>query len=279
MRVEIGAAGGLELPPLLRDFAITADTDPLAAARQAAQDGVDAGAVLWAPRDDRIETAMIFAPDHALSTALTATFAIEQAATDAIGALGPPETAALWAWPDVLLLNGARVGRLRVAASTNDLNATPDWLIFALSIRRAPLTGAEEGERPNETSLLGEGVMLDTKDLIAAFARHALYRITSWDEDGLAAIMREWRGRAEGAETDVRIELGPEAPLTGRWLGLDEEGALLLKTEAETTRLTLSRVLDPTFAAPEVDPLDRAAALTKIGASAPMGGQALKSAR
>lgn len=261
----------------MRDVAVTPDVDPLAASVAAARDGVDAGTVFWALREDRLEAAIVFAPEAPLRRALTAIFALEQALTDAIGALGPPETAVYWAWPDVLLLNGARAGRIRVAAAGDDLDAVPGWLVFALSLRRLPRDDADPGLRPDETSLAEEGCGdLGVRELASAWARHALYRVTSWEEGGLAPIMREWRGRAEGEGGEVAIALGKEAPAEGAWLGLDEEGALTVRTEAGPLRLDLARVLTPDFIDAGADPLDRKAALTRKGAFAPLGGEALR---
>lgn len=277
MSVEIFEGGGLELPPLLSDVAVTPDADPLAAAEEAARAGVDAGVVFWSLRDDRIEAAIVLAPEAPLRRALTVLFGVEQAVTDAIGALGPAEISALWAWPDALLLNQARVGRIRVAASTHDPDAVPDWLIFALSLRRAPEDDADPGDRPDDTSLAAEGLGdIGARELIGAWARHALYWITSWEGEGLAPIMREWAGRAVGADAEVRIALGPEAPIEGQWLGLDDEGDLTIKTASGATRLDLTRVLSPEFVAAGSDPLARPAALTRIDGSGPMGGEALR---
>lgn len=270
-------SGGLDLPPLLSDVAVTPDVDPFEAATAAAREGIDGGTVFWAVREDRLEAALALAPETALRPALTVTFALQQALTDAIGAYAPPETAAFWAWPDVFLLNRGRVGRLRVAASSDDPEATPDWLVFGLSVRHAPRDASDPGVRPDETCLTEEGLGdLSTRDLAGAWARHALYWITRWQDEGLAAVMREWRGRAEGEGGAVRVALGPEGSLDGRWLGLDDDGALTVKTADGARRLDLARVLTPAFVDPGADPLDRAAALTARGASGPTGGEALR---
>lgn len=268
---------GLDLPPLLSDVAVTPDVDPFAAAEEAAREGVEAGAVFWALRDDRLEAAIVLAPEAPLRRALTVLFAAEQALTDAFGALCPPETAAHWSWPDAFLLNDARAGRMRVSASDTDLDATPAWLVLALSIRRLPRDEDDPGHRLGETCLFEEGCGdLSTQELIGAWARHTLYWITSWETDGLAAIMREWRGRATGDGGRVSIDLGPEAPVAGEWLGLDDEGALLVKTDAGPLRLDLARVLTAPFQDRGADPLDRAAALTRVGEAASTGGEALR---
>ena len=177
-------SGSLDLPPLLSDIAVMADVDPMEAAQSAAAEGVDAGTVFWSLRDDRVEAAMVLAPEAPLRRALTVVYAMQQGVTDAIGALGPPEISALWAWPDALILNGARVGRMRAASQTDDLGATPDWLIVALSLRRLA-RGRRRQRRAagDETSFAEEGLGdLTTPDLTAAWARHALYWITRWDE-------------------------------------------------------------------------------------------------
>ncbi|MCI4665372.1 MAG: biotin/lipoate--protein ligase family protein [Neomegalonema sp.] len=273
----MSGAESLNLPPLLTDIAVTGDVDPFLAAEAAARDGIDAGAVFWALREDRMEAALVLAPEQPLRDALPVLFAGQQALTDAIGALGPAEIAAHWAWPDVFLLNGAAAGRLRVSTDTDNLDATPRWLILALSLRRLPPEDIEPGERPDETSLAAEGLGdLAIRDLVSAWARHALYWITTHQNEGLAPLMREWRGRAHGADGEVELTLGPEAPLIGAWLGVDEEGGLIIKTEQRTVRLGLERVLSAPFQDRGADALRRRAGLTRLSGSAPIGGEALR---
>ena len=91
--------------------------------------------------------------------------------------------------------------------------------------------------------------------------------------------MREWRGRAEGGDGRVRVALGPEAPLEGDWLGLDDEGALLLKGADGPARLGLERLLTPTFQTPGEDALERPTALTRLSDPASVAGKRSQAAQ
>lgn len=224
-------AGAPTFPPLLTGLAAPGDDDILAAGVAAARGGADGGTVLWSPRRDRWEVAVVFAPEDALKRSLTVALALQMAVVDAIGALAPPEVGVVWAWPDVMLVNGARAGRMRAAAETEDPAATPDWLVFALEAEIAPI-GVDPGETPDRTSLAEEGCAdLDARRLTEVWARHAQLWLHTWIESGLAAVEPHWRDRAFGAgaaETAFRYD-GP-TPAAGRFLGLDEDGGLLLRT-------------------------------------------------
>ena len=223
-------------PPLLTGLA-AAESDLLAAAIRAAEDGADGGTVLWsplhAPGSARWEAAMILAPETPLSEALTAVFALQMAAVDAIGALARPELGITWAWPDILLANGAAAGRMRVAASDPAPDQTPDWLAIAFALDLAPM-GDAPGETPDRTTLAEEGCPeLGGAALTEVWARHALLWLHRWMESGLRAVEPHWRDRAFGAGEDERGAALAFDGATGRFLGVDEEGGLLLRLEDE----------------------------------------------
>lgn len=223
---------GLSLPALLSERIIPGADPVFETACAAAAAGEDAGALFWqAEPGDTLEAALLLAPEERLETALTALFAAQQALTDAIGAIGPPEIAAQWIWPDIFTLNRAQAGRLRVLASSDDLDDEPDWLALGLSLRLRRADTEERAALLTETSFAEEGLGdLSANDVLEAWARHTLRWIYHREQDGLRPLAEAWQARAVGYRELVRVA-GADAPR--RMLGLDEVGGLLLHSDED----------------------------------------------
>lgn len=229
--LELAPIQAPRFPPLLEGRRADPGADVFAEATAAARAGADGGVLIWAPRRDRFETALVLTPETDATTALGVIFALHLSVVDAVGALSPPEVAALWAWPDTFMINGAAAGRMRVAMDTDA--DTPAWMAVSIEVDIAPLKG-DPGQTPDRTSLTDEGCGdIDGFALIEVWARHALLWINIFEDGGLPAIAEKWRERAFGTGRDGSAFWPEPAPgVVGVALGLDEEGGLLIKPEA-----------------------------------------------
>ena len=234
-------------PPLLRGEPVPRGADPFAKACVASVAGVDAGTVFWSSGTDMMDAALVLAPEQPLRDAMAMVLAVANGLGDAIGALGPPETAVTWDWPDTLRINRAYAGRFRADASTRDPGAVPDWLVIGASVQidgTPPGAGNEPGDRPDLTTLIEEGCLdLDRTRLIESWSRHTLTWINRWGDDGIRPLHDAWVGRIEGRGETVRNVLR-EPDNSGLFMGLDEHGGMILKTGAESRIIPLSDMLD-----------------------------------
>ncbi|SDU05190.1 biotin/lipoate--protein ligase family protein [Stappia sp. ES.058] len=230
-------------PPLLTGHAVPASADVFEDACRGAQDGrFGAGDFVWSRRTDTVSLALVLEPEVPASRSFEMLFLTMVAANDALGAITPPETALTFLWPDVFKVNGAKVGRARLATSDElDDDGAPLWLTVALEFRLAPLDGPlEPGETPDRTSLIDEGAVdLDRTQVIESLSRHLLTWIHSWDVDGFAPVLDNWLFRAEGYRGAHAVE-SVGGVVEGTFLGLDEEGNLLIKRDAASGGDTLS---------------------------------------
>lgn len=223
-------------PPLLTGEEAPRGTAPFDKAIASALIGCDPGLLIWAPRDDRMEAALVLAPELPLSQAISIVFAPAIGFVDALGALGPPEVAVHHVWPGKFRVNGAHCGGLRAAAATHDPDLEPDWLVIGIDIPMLP-TG-EGGEDPTRTCLYLEGCAeLTATDLLESWSRHTLTWIHRWLTDGLPPLHAAWRERA--------WEMGkPLADSTGTFMGLDELGGMLVKSGDTTHLRPLTDILE-----------------------------------
>ena len=226
-------------PPLMSGLAVTGAIAPFDKARAMAALGCDAGLVVHNVSDRMLSAALVMAPEVPLAKAMAMLPACGIGFQNALGALAPPEVAVHLEWPGGIRVNGARCGRLRVAAGGHDPHALPGWLVVGLEV---PLWSATDrpGETPDETALLEEGCAeVDPIALLEAWARHTLVWINAWEEDGARALHTEWRGLAWGVGEPLTQD-----GITGTWLGVDEDFGMLLREGDATRCIPLTTLLE-----------------------------------
>ena len=224
----------IAFPPLLTGVAVPGN--PKETAVRAAPEA-DPGTVFYGLDPNVMEVAILLAPEEPLERAVRVSLAASLGLNDAIGALAPPEVAVHLAWPDRILINGAAAGTLSVVASTKDPGTEPDWLVLALSLDVAPTEAP--GDTPELSTLHDEGCAeVTTPDLIEAWGRHMMNWLHIYMTDGFEPLHREWAGKAHAMGETTTY---PEA---GQIVGMDENGGLILKTEAQTKILPLTQLVD-----------------------------------
>ncbi|MCA1297275.1 biotin/lipoate--protein ligase family protein [Stappia indica] len=239
-------------PPLFTGHATGEAEDPMRVAIRGAAEGLfSAGDLVWSRSRERISLALVLEPEVPRSRASEMLFLAMVATGDALGALTPPEFALTFEWPAGVRANGARVGRARLAVSDlDDESQAPLWLVIGLDLALAPLAGPREpGETPDRTSLVDEGAVdIDRSRALEALSRHLLSWIHTWDVDGFAPVLENWLFRADGYRRSHAVETA-QGRVRGTFLGLDEQGNMLLKQEegegGETLSLSLLANLSP----------------------------------
>ncbi|MEM8596252.1 MAG: biotin/lipoate--protein ligase family protein [Pseudomonadota bacterium] len=200
--------------------------------------GIDPGLIVWRYDGFVLDAALVLAPEEPLAKAMSAVIAVQLGVGDSLGSLAPPEVAVHYAWPGDLLLNGARCGEFRAAASTKDREAEPDWLVIGLTLAFLP---ASETPPPDETALHLEGCgEITPVAFLESAARHTLIWLDTLEKDGLPALERHWRGRAW--RMGEVLEHGPDAGAV--FMGIDEEASQLLKTADATVLRPLTLMLE-----------------------------------
>lgn len=238
-------AAPLLLPPVYAPVEAGPDDDPLTVARDLAG-SMDAGATfVWARRADRAECAIVLAPDRPLSEALKVVYVAHAGIGDALGALVPPAVDVAFDWPDRIRVNGAVAGGFRLVFPDGcGPSDVPDWMVLGLSLRMMPgPDGEDPGRTPDRTTMYDEGCGdLTAAAVLESFARHFLYWINRWDEDGFGAVQASWLPRAAGREDAEMFRVG-DLSVEGTIFSLDKDGGLVVKTETGMETLPLAAAL------------------------------------
>ena len=86
----------------------------------------------------------------------------------------------------------------------------------------------------------GSGDVAARDVLETLLARLGAWR-SLWQEQGFAPVRTAWMARAARLDDEVTVRIGAE-PVSGRFRGIDHDGALLLETPRGTRRITAGEV-------------------------------------
>lgn len=230
----------LSFPPLM--YGEAADADPFQHACLKAIQGCDAGMVAHHLTGNKLEAALVFAPEIPLGDAIVMLPVCTVGFQNALGALAPPEVAVHLDWAGGIRVNGAQCGAMRVAASTSDPSEIPEWLVVGLDLPLWPDDNIIAGEHPDQTTLYAEGcVDVGADKLLEAWARHTLNWIGRWEDEGTKPVHSEWRGLAFGVGEELERD-----GKAGTFVGIDERFGMLFRQGDDTTLIPLTTILDDT---------------------------------
>lgn len=228
-------------PPLFSGLAVESQVDPFDKACAEAARGCDAGLVVHDLGANTLRAALVFAPDVQLADAIAILPLCGVGFQNALGALGPPEVAVHLEWSGGLRINGATCGTLRVAASSADPTAEPDWMVIGLELPLWPANDAP-GDTPDQTALYSEGCAdVNAMELLESWVKHTLVGINTWTEDGVKSLHKDWRGLSYGIGEDISID-----KFSGTFLGVDEQFGMLIRAGKTTHLVPLTYLLEGT---------------------------------
>ena len=94
-----------------------------------------------------------------------------------------------------------------------DEDAAADWLVFGAMIRTVALGENAPGLRPLGAALEEEGFEdVGSGRLVESFTRHLMAAVDTWQEQGFAAIAKDYLTRL-ARESDVRHEIAENGDL------------------------------------------------------------------
>ncbi len=162
---------------------------------------------------------------------------------DAIGtAMGTTPKGLRLKWPNDIMIDGAKAGGILIESSTLVSKGTePGGLAAVIGIGMNVASAPHVPDRPT-TYLSACGEAPEPEALLAALADSTAHWLAVWDEGrGFAAVREAWLNRAHPIGERMSINTGSER-VSGAFVGLDADGALILQTEGETRRFTFGDV-------------------------------------
>lgn len=180
---------------------------------------------LWISEPGNLMCSLLLRPEGTAAEAARLSFGAALAVRELLAACAPPADIKL-KWPNDVLLEGAKVAGILLESAAVRAGRL-DWLVIGFGVN---LAHAPEGLGREVTALgrhLPPGLVPPSPDEALRFLAPAFARWYERARLGFAPVRAEWLRHARGVGEAVRVELGGRA-LTGRFEGIDEEGALLL---------------------------------------------------
>jgi hypothetical protein len=205
----------LALPPGYSLVTLREVGDAFAHAKAHAAE-LGAGTLVYVGRFDLAEFAVVLEPDEPLRTARRAFYAGMAALGDTLAAHAPPEKTVQFVWPGSVEVDGGLVGGSQLCWPDTPEDEPPPWLVFGAMIRTVSMAEGEPGLRPLSAALEDEGFDdFGSARLVESFARHFMVQIDNWQDEGFAAVTRDYLPRLK--------------PEPGVSRSIDENGDLLIR--------------------------------------------------
>lgn len=143
-------------------------------------------------------------------------------------------------WPNDVLVDGAKISGILLEARSGAIGLV-DWVVLGIGINVA---AAPDGTLYPATCLGRFGTAPPLAQVLENLARHLAAWLARWETEGFTPVRAAWLARARGLGEALDIRHGAEA-VSGRFLDLDLDGALILETATGTRRVTAGDVHFP----------------------------------
>ncbi len=174
------------------------------------------------------------APVNAAQLGFVAALGLASALDELVG----PRLQLSFKWPNDLLAHGRKLAGILLESETGTSGAV-DFVVIGMGVNVA--SAPTDLEYP-ATSLRAEGYRdVTPAALLGGVVRHFEQWERRWHDGGFAPIRQAWVARARGIGDAIRVRLEGET-LEGRFLDLDEDGALLLVTAGGHRRIAAGEV-------------------------------------
>jgi BirA family transcriptional regulator, biotin operon repressor / biotin---[acetyl-CoA-carboxylase] ligase len=193
---------------------------------------------VWASPPGNLYLSLILRPDCPPRCAAQLGFVAALAVGNALGALLPALERLSYKWPNDVLVNGRKIAGILLESEMTK----PDELAFliigvGINLASSPRLAEYPATSVNEESLgeVGSAAMLEE------FCRHFYFWEKLWSEKGFAPIRAAWLAHAASHRELIRVRLNT-GTLYGRFLDIDDLGALLLEDAGEQRRISAGEV-------------------------------------
>jgi BirA family transcriptional regulator, biotin operon repressor / biotin---[acetyl-CoA-carboxylase] ligase len=193
---------------------------------------------LWQSPPGNLYLSLVMRPEGPPSDAAQLGFVAALGLGDALTALCGAALRLRYKWPNDLLANGRKLAGILLESETATLERV-DFVVIGAGVNI--LAAPRDVEYP-ATSLAGEGVAnLTPAMLLESFAAQFDAWVRRWRGQGFPPVRAAWLARASGIGEAVRVRLERQT-LHGRFLDLDETGALVLDAAEGRRRITAGEI-------------------------------------
>jgi BirA family biotin operon repressor/biotin-[acetyl-CoA-carboxylase] ligase len=226
-------------------------------AKRLARAGAEEGTVVWALKQNagrgrrgrawasprgNLYASMIVRPDCPVNRAAQLGFVAALAVGDTLGATFGGAAGLSYKWPNDVLLHGRKIAGILLESELGE-GAVPAFVVVGVGINLA--SSPEDAEFP-ATSIAEQGLgHVSPAEALAGFTHHFQAWVERWRADDFAPVRTAWRANAVSLGEAIRVQLDA-ATLHGRFIDIDQEGALLLESAGELRHISAGDVFPVT---------------------------------
>jgi BirA family transcriptional regulator, biotin operon repressor / biotin---[acetyl-CoA-carboxylase] ligase len=243
----------MRLPPAYRlisyDVAGSTNDEAKRLARAGAQEGTLVWALeqtagrgrrgrAWASPRGNLYASLILRPGCPPNRAAQLGFVAALAVGDALGSACQRLEGLSHKWPNDVLLRSRKISGILLESELGG-RVIPEFVIVGVGVNL--ISSPRETAFP-ATSIAEEGLgPVAPAKVLEEFARHFQIWVQRWDEDGFASVRTAWLARATFLGEPIQVQLD-EATLRGRFLDIDQHGALVLDVAGEIRRFSAGEI-------------------------------------
>jgi len=192
------------------------------------------------PRGNVYVSILVAAPDdlsHAPEVGFVAAVAVRESILDLPRHNAPPPKISC-KWPNDVLIESHKVSGILPEMVSDDSNR--NWIVVGIGINLNAVELDPAAYPP--TALALHNIDTTPAHMLTVLTRALFKWLARWREGGFDVIRKEWMDC--GPEIGAVVAVGlPEGAVSGGFLGLDEDGALLIDTRKGKRRIMAGDVL------------------------------------
>lgn len=185
----------------------------------------------WISSDGNLFATRIYNANCPRARAPELSFVAALATHDAVALAVTSATDVRCKWPNDILINGAKAAGILL--ETEGGGATAEWVAIGVGVNVA---SAPEDVIYPATCIAKEDGQTNCEDVLRLLNERMTYWLGKWSRSGFRPIREAWKKVAANLDDIITVRTG-EGDVTGRFIDVDEHGALILEMESGETRI------------------------------------------
>jgi len=182
----------------------------------------------WVSNRGNLFMTVVLRPNIAAPLTGQLSFIAAVALAETLKALLPQAVKINLKWPNDVLLNGKKAAGILLESEISG-DGPVDWVVVGMGVNVAHAPTAAICLRDLGLESLEPGQVLEK----LALRLKSIYEV--WQKNGFAPIREEWLRYSHATGTVINVRL-PKETLTGKFMGIDAQGALQLELPDGTTK-------------------------------------------
>ncbi len=192
----------------------------------------------WISRSGNLFASLLYGIDCDLGTASQLSFVTALAVRDAVADILQSNEMVTCKWPNDILVRGKKISGILLETAGKG-SETPSHVIIGIGIN---VQHHPEDSQYPATNLNDEnGSKIDAELVMERLMGSMAHWILCWKDHGFALIRKAWKDNALGLGKEIIVRL-PDEELRGRFVDLDDNGALILEFDGERRHITAGDV-------------------------------------